>query len=50
MSVSVSRSNPSHLRYHLLEIIRRRRGRRIQGDPQRAQEIALAPEFLLKES
>jgi hypothetical protein len=31
-------------------MIRRRRGRRIQGDPQLAQEIALSPEFLLEES
>jgi predicted DNA-binding antitoxin AbrB/MazE fold protein len=32
-----------------LEIIQRRRGRRIQGDPQLAQEIARSPEFLPEE-
>ncbi|HZW30074.1 MAG TPA: antitoxin family protein [Isosphaeraceae bacterium] len=32
-----------------LEIIQRR-GRRIKGDPQLAQEIARSPEFLLEES
>jgi predicted DNA-binding antitoxin AbrB/MazE fold protein len=32
-----------------LEIIQRRRGRRIKGDPQLAQEIALSPEFLPEE-
>jgi predicted DNA-binding antitoxin AbrB/MazE fold protein len=33
-----------------LETIRRRRGNRIQIDPQLAQEIALSPEFLPEES
>lgn len=33
-----------------LEIIQSRRGRRIQGDPQLAHEIARSPEFLLEES
>ena len=33
-----------------LEIVRRRRDHRIQGDPQLAQEIARSPEFNIEES